>query len=190
MALSFTEGSIGGDIERVELAPLAAFYGGSRAAARRRPTRAAEEPQRLERHRHRARADPRRPCLAADQSAHQLLLPLRARHGERRGAARLRRLHLGPVLHLPGVQRARRLDAHVERRRFGRRVRRDDRAAAATGSSIATARRCARSGADTIMLRVAPERRHACAARNFTTYATHHGPIVRAEGDTLDRAWR
>src|SRR5690349_25029367 len=27
MALSFTEGSIGGDIERVELAPLKAFYG-------------------------------------------------------------------------------------------------------------------------------------------------------------------
>ena len=31
MALSFTEGSIGGDIERVELADLAAFYGGAPA---------------------------------------------------------------------------------------------------------------------------------------------------------------
>ena len=51
MALSFTEGSIGGDIERAELAPLAAFYGGAamrRAAARRGAAR-------LERHRHRAR---------------------------------------------------------------------------------------------------------------------------------------
>jgi acyl-homoserine-lactone acylase len=32
MALSFSEGSIGGDIERVQLAPLQAFYGGARAA--------------------------------------------------------------------------------------------------------------------------------------------------------------
>jgi acyl-homoserine-lactone acylase len=31
MALSFTEGSIGGDIERAELVPLAAFYGGESA---------------------------------------------------------------------------------------------------------------------------------------------------------------
>ena len=33
MALSFTEGSIGGDIERVDLADLAAFYGGAPAGA-------------------------------------------------------------------------------------------------------------------------------------------------------------
>jgi len=33
MALSFTEGSIGGDIERAELTQLAAFYGGARIAA-------------------------------------------------------------------------------------------------------------------------------------------------------------
>src|SRR4029079_19633749 len=31
MALSFTEGSIGGDIEKAELGPLAAFYGGEGA---------------------------------------------------------------------------------------------------------------------------------------------------------------
>src|SRR5262249_54036562 len=37
MALSFTEGSIGGDIERIDLANLAAFYGGS--AARQEPVR-------------------------------------------------------------------------------------------------------------------------------------------------------
>ena len=34
MALSFTEGSIGGDIERVDLRDLAAFYGDSAGAAR------------------------------------------------------------------------------------------------------------------------------------------------------------
>lgn len=33
MALSFTEGSIGGDVERVSLAELEAFYGGTRTAA-------------------------------------------------------------------------------------------------------------------------------------------------------------
>jgi acyl-homoserine-lactone acylase len=33
MALSFTEGSIGGDIERIGLAELAAFYGGTKIAA-------------------------------------------------------------------------------------------------------------------------------------------------------------
>ncbi len=38
MALSFSEGSIGGDIERVNLRELEAFYGGER---RRRPARAA-----------------------------------------------------------------------------------------------------------------------------------------------------
>src|SRR3989440_7463487 len=34
MALAFTEGSIGGDIERVSVADLAAFYGGAPAGAR------------------------------------------------------------------------------------------------------------------------------------------------------------
>ena len=34
MALSFTEGSIGGDIERIDLAALASFYGGSRRPER------------------------------------------------------------------------------------------------------------------------------------------------------------
>ena len=33
MALSFTEGSIGGDIERIDLDQLAAFYGGKRQLA-------------------------------------------------------------------------------------------------------------------------------------------------------------
>lgn len=33
MALSFTEGSIGGDIERIDLKQLAAFYGGAKVAA-------------------------------------------------------------------------------------------------------------------------------------------------------------
>ena len=35
MALSFTEGSIGGDIERVSLTQLEAFYGNARGGADR-----------------------------------------------------------------------------------------------------------------------------------------------------------
>src|ERR1700678_434328 len=43
MALSFTEGSIGGDIEKVDLTKLEAFYGGRNAAAAL-PEQAEEEP--------------------------------------------------------------------------------------------------------------------------------------------------
>ncbi len=39
MALSFTEGSIGGDIERIDLAQLESFYGGKKAAAAPAPWR-------------------------------------------------------------------------------------------------------------------------------------------------------
>ena len=45
MALSFSEGSIGGDIERVSLKPLEAFYGGNRQAlAREEPPSSWKEP--------------------------------------------------------------------------------------------------------------------------------------------------
>ena len=44
MALAFSEGSIGGDVERVPLAPLAAFYGGKAVAAAEDP-RAFREPK-------------------------------------------------------------------------------------------------------------------------------------------------
>jgi len=37
MALSFSEGSIGGDIERVQLGALRSFYGGEHSAALREP---------------------------------------------------------------------------------------------------------------------------------------------------------
>ena len=39
MALTFSEGSIGGDIEKVNLAQLEAFYGRAAGAGRRRPQR-------------------------------------------------------------------------------------------------------------------------------------------------------
>ena len=52
---------------------------------------------------------------------------------------------MGPVLHLPGLQRARRLDAHLERRRRRRRVPGDHRRRRATGTSTSTAAKSARS---------------------------------------------
>jgi acyl-homoserine-lactone acylase len=128
MALSFTEGSIGGDIERISLPELARFYGGQpvalSAAERGSEPR---EPRGSNGIADRACQDGRRTHPAADQSAHQLLLPLRAPDDERGGAERLWRVHLGPVLHLSGVQRKGRVDAHLLRRGFGRRVRRDVR---------------------------------------------------------------
>ena len=145
MALSFTEGSIGGDIEQIELGAARGFYGGDSAPRdRARAPATSPEPRGSNGIAIAPVADPRRPCAAADQSAHQLLLPLRAADDERRGAERLWRGDLGPVLHLPGLQRARRLDAHLERRRFGRRVRRDDRHAGATAVATATAAAAAR----------------------------------------------
>ena len=78
---------------------------------------------RIEWLRHRALAHEEWSCAPAHQSAHQLLLPLRAAGHEQRRVERLRRRYVGPVLHLPGVQRARRMDAYLERHRQRRRVR-------------------------------------------------------------------
>ncbi len=129
MALSFTEGSIGGDDERVGPEALRAFYdGAAHSESARDEVAEFEGARRLERHRHRPRAHPRAPRPAADQPAHLLLFPRRAADDERRGAGRLWRQHVGAVLPLPGLQRPRRLDAHLDRRRQRRRVRRDDRA--------------------------------------------------------------
>ena len=66
---------------------------------------------------------------------------------------------MGPVLHLPGLQRPRRLDAHVEQRRRHRRVRRDDRRRRATATSTATAPRSARSRRQAISVPVQDRRR-------------------------------
>ena len=60
MALTFTEGSIGGDIERVNLNQLQAFYGKDAGTAGAQPgaRRPAGGTRRVERHRHRARRTP------------------------------------------------------------------------------------------------------------------------------------
>ena len=77
MALSFTEGSIGGDIERIDLDQLEAFL---REARRSRPHRRepGTEPQGSNGIAIAPKLTERRQRAAADQSAHQLLLPLRA----------------------------------------------------------------------------------------------------------------
>ncbi len=126
MALSFSEGSIGGDIESVSLTRLQAFYEKRAIAVDRRGARGgAARAVRLERLRDRPFAQRQWPCPAVDQPAHQLLLPLRAAGDEPPGPRRVWRRDLGAVLHLPGLQPARRVDAHLERGRQRRRVRRD-----------------------------------------------------------------
>ncbi len=87
------------------------------ALRRRGPARRA---LRFEWNRHRALEHRRAPCPAADQSAYFVLLPVRTADGERGGTECLWRSDVGPVLHLPGLQRTRRMDAHDERRRCDR----------------------------------------------------------------------
>ncbi len=127
MALTFSEGSIGGDIEKVNLNQLEAFYGGHAPAS----TSGDEEEELYKEPSGSngiaiAPSNTRQPPrAAAHQSAHVVLLPLRTADDERRRAERLRRGDVGAVLHLSGLQPARRLDAHDERRRRGRRIPRD-----------------------------------------------------------------
>ena len=129
MALTFSEGSIGGDIERVNLTQLEAFYGkGSQTAHVGRRSAARRGAARLEWHCDRAVELGDRQITAAHQPAHLVLLSRRGADGQRRGTERVRRHHVGSVLHLSGVQRSRRLDAHLERRRQHRRVPRNRRA--------------------------------------------------------------
>ena len=119
MALSFTEGSIGGDFERVDLKKLEAFYGPRNgvAALEGPPEQTESEPggsngiaiapsNTLQHH-----------ALLLINPAHIVFLPLRVADGQRRRAGCVWSGHLGAVLHLPGIQPAPRVDAYLERRR-------------------------------------------------------------------------
>ena len=146
MALSFTEGSIGGDIEKVNLNQLEAFYGKApveRSAARIRTTT------------NRNRSGSNGMAVAPSNTAahHALLLinphtsfffRVELQMSSDEGLERLRRGDLGPVLRLSGIQRARRLDAHLERRGCGRRISGNGDARRATASSTNTATKSAR----------------------------------------------
>ena len=182
MALSFSEGSIGGDIETVNLGQLEAFYGKTpaptptpRTSIRRCPATTSRRgsngiaiaPSNTD---GAARA-------AADQSAHVVLLPRRSADDERRRAERLRRADLGPVLHLPGLQRPAgwmhtssgvdNIDEYLETV-----TKKGDGYFYKYGTEERPVVDAARSPCRT-------RRRRGMAQKEFTVYRTHHGPIVR-----------
>ena len=185
MALSFSEGSIGGDIERVNLTQLEAFYGqptpaDDDGAARRDRLDGVEPPggaDRIEWHRGRRREHRLRQGDAADQPAHLVLLPRRSADGERGRPQRLRRADLGTVLHLPGLQRQGRLDAHVEQRRQHRRVSRDRHEEGRRQLHLPVGTEEKPLVAKKIV--VPYKSANGMAQTEFTTYRTHRGPIVR-----------
>ena len=190
MALTFSEGSIGGDIERVNLRELEAFYGGTRDARRWRS-------------RDRESSCPSREptgsngiAIAPSNTANKHALLLINPHtsfffrsevqvSSDEGLNAYGAVDVGTVLRLSGIQRPRRLDAHVERRRQHRRVRRVDREEGRRlfyqyGKRAAPARRAE----DHRAVQVA---RTAMAKKEFTVYRTHHGPIVRERGRQVDQ---
>ena len=128
MALTFSEGSIGGDIEKVN---LDAARGDVRQGGRRHEPGVTGRRGRLsgtewlERHRDRAVEHAEPSCAAVDQPAHVVLLPLGTADDERRRVGCVRRGDVGTVLHLSGLQQAHRMDAHDEWRERPERIRRD-----------------------------------------------------------------
>ena len=117
MALSFTEGSIGGDIERVNLSQLAAFYGKAPAGA---PHAAKESDYDVEPTGSNGMA-----IAPSNTAGHHALLLINPHTSfffrselqmvSDEGLNAYGAVDVGPVLHLPGLQRPRRLDAHFER---------------------------------------------------------------------------
>ena len=189
MALSFTEGSIGGDIERVSLDAAAGVLRQRPHAPWRSTTRGLS----WSRSRPAPTASPSRPSLTVDGHALLLINPhtsfffrseLQMTSDE--GLNAYGAVDLGPVLHLPGLQRARRLDAHLHRRRRRRRVRRDHRAQGRQALLPLRHASCGRSRTRPITL---PYRTPdgAMAHAQLHRLRTHHGPIVRADGRQVDR---
>ena len=128
MALTFTEGSIGGDIERVNIGQIARFLRPRRHdrhdATNRWSTWSPGAPM--------ASPSPRRIRPAGNalfliNPTHVVLLPLGVAYGQRGRPQRLWRGDLGTVLRLSGIQRKYRLDAHFKPGRRHRRVSRNHR---------------------------------------------------------------
>jgi acyl-homoserine-lactone acylase len=177
MALSFTEGSIGGDIERADLGELAAFYGGAQSAALDR----GEEPRG-------SNGIAIAPPLTRDGRALLLINPhtsffFRSELGMESGEG----LHaygastwgqffiyqgfnerLGWMHTSSGVDSVDEFAETIVRGAGGRLSYRYGRAL-----------RPVRNVPITLRVRQADG---SLASRAFTTYRTHHGPIVRAEG--------
>ncbi|HYD12028.1 MAG TPA: penicillin acylase family protein [Allosphingosinicella sp.] len=182
MALSFTEGSIGGDIERADLRQLAAFYDGQGPrSARAAPPGPYEE-------RRASNGIAIAPGLTRDGHALLLINPhtsffFRSELGMESGEG----LHaygastwgqffiyqgfnerVGWMHTSSGVDSVDEFAVAIARR--GRRL----------FYRYGQALRPIRTQRVTLRVRQ-PDGR--LAARSFTTYATHHGPIVRAEGE-------
>jgi acyl-homoserine-lactone acylase len=178
MALSFTEGSIGGDIERADLARLAAFYGARHAAL----SLADDEPRG-------SNGIAIAPALTRDGRALLLINPhtsffFRSELGMESGEG----LHaygastwgqffiyqgfnerVGWMHTSSGVDSVDEYAETIVRGTAGR-------------LSYRYGRALRPFEVRTIILRVRQSGRR-LAARRFTTYATHHGPIVRADGE-------
>jgi acyl-homoserine-lactone acylase len=177
MALSFTEGSIGGDIERADLAQLAAFYGDTRVAQ----APPDEEPRG-------SNGIAVAPRLTRDGRALLLINPhtsffFRSELGMESeeglhayGASTWGQFFiyqgfnesLGWMHTSSGVDSVDEFAEDI--------VRRDSRISYRYGRET----RPVRSRQVTIRYRRADG---SMASRAFTTYATHHGPIVRADGE-------
>jgi acyl-homoserine-lactone acylase len=177
MALSFTEGSIGGDIERMPLAQLKAFYSGQQSAVRQSASR---EPQG-------SNGIAIAPALTRDGHALLLINPhtswyfrseLQVSSDEgldAYGAATWGQFfiyqgfnrHAGWMHTSSGIDNVDEFAEKIERR--GR------------GYCYRYGTTCRPVGVRpiTIRYRTADGR---LASRNFTTYRTHHGPIFRSEG--------
>src|SRR5262249_26141616 len=105
MALTFTEGSIGGDIETVSIPNLrGVLWRTPPERGERRRAAALPGSVGLQRHRDRAVEHRGPQGAAADQPPHLVLLPRGSADVERRGAQRLRRGDVGAILRLPGLQ--------------------------------------------------------------------------------------
>ncbi|HUX74128.1 MAG TPA: penicillin acylase family protein [Steroidobacteraceae bacterium] len=182
MALSFTEGSIGGDIERVSLPQLAAFYGDDRRA--QQPARIEPRPSRREPTGSNGIAIA--PRLTADGHALLLINPhtsfyfrseLQMSSGaglDAYGAVTWGQFfiyqgfnrHVGWMHTSTGADAVDEFAETIVRRR-GRLFYRYGKALRPVTMRTVTVRYRAGDGS--------------MAARAFTVYATHHGPIVRAE---------
>jgi acyl-homoserine-lactone acylase len=177
MALSFTEGSIGGDIERIELGDLEKFYSGKRTLAATEPS---TEPQG-------SNGIAIAPKLTADGHALLLINPhtsfffrselqMQSDEGlDVYGAATWGQFfiyqgfnrHAGWMHTSSGVDNVDEFAEKVERR--GR------------GYCYWYGKTCRPMGARPITIRYRTADGH-LASRSFTGWMTHRGPIVRADG--------
>ena len=189
MALSFTEGSIGGDIERIDLDGLREFYSADRrAGADRRPTRQLSDQARDDREKQGSNGIAIAPGLTRDGHALLLINPHTSHYFRSElqvasdaglnvyGAATWGQFfiyqgfnaHAGWMHTSSGVDNVDEFSEAIERKGQGRCYR--------YGSS------CNAIGVRPVTIRYRTAA-GTLASKSFKTYFTHHGPIVRAAGD-------